>query len=167
VSAWRVVDYLHGVRVWLIAWEWEDGGEDFGVGSEVEWYLFPLSHEERVYNLEPLGEELLGSITHSTSPDELIPAKKRSEAVRTRGRVESLSAVYFRWVRIPWWRRRSDQPGLGSSVLKIGTWLGPRTYRPVVGSAVLEARERPDFRPASDPDLGGLEGYIVDLSSVD
>jgi hypothetical protein len=27
---------------------------------------------------------------------------------------------------------------------------------------VLEARELPDFRPASDPELGGLEGYIVE-----
>jgi hypothetical protein len=155
------------VKVWLTAWEWQCCGEDFSVGSEVEWDVFPLQHDERMYDLEPLGAELLDSITHTTSPDEHITAKERQRAVRTRGRVESLSAVYFRWVRTSWWRRRSDQLVLGSSVLTINTWLGPRTYRPMVGSAVLEAREWPDIRPASDPELGKLERYIVELSQID
>jgi uncharacterized protein DUF6578 len=156
---------LHGVRVWLTEWEWQCCGEDFRVGSEVDWDVMPLQPEEWA-NLEPLGEELLDTITHYTRPDDHISEAERPQAVRTRGRVESLNAVYFRWVRTPWWRRRSDQQVLGSSVLTINTWLGPRTYRPVVGSALLEARARPDFEPASDPDSRqtSLEGYIVELS---
>jgi hypothetical protein len=157
--------YPDRVGVWLRVWEWGVLWRVLqcrlrgGVG------VMPFQHEQWA-NLEPLGEELLHTVTHYTAPDEHISAKERPQAVRIRGRVESVSTVYFRWARTYRWRRRSDQPALGSSVLTISTWLGRRTYRPVIGSAVLEAREGPDFEPASDPDLGGLEGYIVELSPV-
>jgi hypothetical protein len=98
---------LHGVRVWLTEWEWQCCGEDFRVGSEVDWDVMPLQPEEWA-NLEPLGEELLDTITHYTRPDDHISEGERPQA-----------------------------------------------------------REWPDFRPASDPDLGGLEGYIVELSEVE
>jgi hypothetical protein len=152
------------VRVWLDGLDWEQGGEYFIVGSEVEWDLWPFPGEWP--GLEPLGKEILRTITHYTFPDDgRTPTSERQRAVRTRGRVESISAAYFRWVPTHR-RRRSPQPALGSTVLTINTWLGPRHYRPVIGSAALEAREEPFPEPKGDP-FRKLEGFIVELSPVD
>jgi hypothetical protein len=154
------------VKVWLTDWEWECCGDYFEVGSEVEWGVMPLPQEERAW-LDALGEELLDTVTHFAAHEDHIYMEGRPPAVQTRGRVESVSAVYFKWARTNGWRRRSNQPALGSSELKIG-W---RTYRPVIGGAVLKARAGLDFQHSSDPALGevvgGPQGFIVELSPVD
>jgi hypothetical protein len=62
-------------------------GDHFEVGSEVEWDVIPLQREEWA-NLEPLGEELLDTITHYTAPDDHIADEERLRAVRARGQVE-------------------------------------------------------------------------------
>jgi hypothetical protein len=139
--------YPDRVRVWLNGWEWECCGDDFKVGSEIEWDVMPLQREEWPH-LELLGEDRLDTITHYTAPDDHIGDEERLRAVRIRGRVESVSAVYVpdrpRRYR---WRRRSDQPALGTAVLK--------------------ARDGPDFARWSDPDLVGPRGFIVELFPVD
>lgn len=133
------------MRVWLNGLEWEYGGDHFTVGSEVEWDIWPFP-EEWPGVVEPLGEELLSTITHYAFPDDgRTPANQLERAVRTRGRVESIGAVYFKWVRTHRWGR---------------------DYRPVTGSAWLEPRDEPFPELTNDP-LRKLAGFIVELSPVD
>ena len=133
------------MRVWLDNWEWQCCGEQFGVGSEVEWGLTPISPGERSFLLEPLGAEVVDEISHCETHHE--DSADDVQPVPARGRVESITAVY--WARAP---------RLGGD---------PREYHPVAGTAVLERRETADgWEPQAE---GGpcFEGYLVELTPLD
>ena len=102
------------MRVWLEDWEWQCCGEPFGIGSEVEWGLTQLSPLDRSYLVEPLGDQAVERITHCETHHE---TDDDVQPVPTRGRVQSITAVYWRLAPRP-----SEDP---------------RTHHPVAGSAVL------------------------------
>lgn len=132
------------MRVWLDSWEWQCCGEPFEVGSEVEWALTPMLPEERSFLVEPLGSEILDGISHCETHHDHPHDEPRP--IPTRGRVESIEAVY--WTRAP-------RPGQDRHVVY-----------PVEGSAVVVKRETVDGWEPEDE--GGLrhEGYIVDLALI-
>ena len=129
------------MRVWLDSWEWQCCGERFAVGSVVDWALTPISAEATSFLAKPLGADVVDGISHYEGhhPDEDEPAR-----TLTRGRVESIKAVYWGLDRRP-----GEAP----------------VYDPRPLSAVYESRDSAD---GSDPDEreGGLRfsGYIVELS---
>ena len=120
-------------------------GEPFTVGGEVEWGLTPVSADARSFLAEPLGTEIVDQLTHFETHHE--GASNQTQAALTRGRVESIQAVY--WQRAP--RSGGD----------------PRIVYPVAGAALLKTRETANgWEPDDDRDELGFEGYIVELSPL-
>jgi hypothetical protein len=139
-----LLDTLDGMKIWLEDWEWQCCGEPFAVGSEVEWGLMPLSSEDRLFLIEPLGAETVDGLTHVETHHE--DARDPVQPVRVRARVEAISAVY--WARAP--HSGDDE----------------RVLYPVSGTAVLESRETADgWEP--EHDALRFEGYIVELRPLD
>ena len=138
----QVLAYADRMKVWLNNWEWQCCGDYFEVGSEVEWDLMPFG-QKRWEWLDDLGEELLDTITYYAAPDDHIEDEERLQAVRTPGRVESVTSVHHRTLRWDnWWKR--DLP-----------------------AAVFEARAGLDFARSSNRHFVGPEGFIVELSPGD
>jgi hypothetical protein len=131
------------VRVWFDAWQWQCCGEPFDVGSEVEWRLNPVSADARSFFAERLGDAIAASITHSENHHSGAPVAP----VPTRGRVESITAVYWRVAE------SADRDP-----------RNPQALWPVVGSARLEdAACGGNSRKAADEHF---PGYIVDLTPL-
>jgi hypothetical protein len=80
------------VRVWIEAWQACCCGDPFSVGSEVAWRLNPVSADERSWFAEPLGDGIAASITHCENHHS---GAGRVSPDLTRGRVESITAVYW------------------------------------------------------------------------
>jgi len=131
------------VRIWLENWEWECCGEPFSLGSEVVWGLIPMGDELRSWLATPLGADAVTAITHyethHADGDDVEPTP-------TRGRVDSIDAVY--WKLAP--HRGGD----------------PRVLYPIASTGALESREHADgWEPETDggPSFGG---YIVELAPL-
>jgi hypothetical protein len=146
------------MKVWMDAWQLTCCGEPFSVGYEVEWRLNPVSPDERSFFAGPLGDEVASSITHSEnhhSGDRVAPET-------TRGRVDSITAVYW---------RVGPRPGENPRV--------PNILYPLGGSALLEERDSTNGgeRPRRSRSRLNLwpkrfkhttfAGYIVDLTPLD
>lgn len=132
------------MRVWVEDWEWQCCGQPFAVGADVEWGLLPVSSEAGEYLIEPLGGEVVASITHCETHHE---GEDDPQPVPTAGRVESILAAY--WEIAP-------RPNTDSRVL-----------HPVAGTGVLEPRDTAD---GWEPEVEGgprFEGYIVTLAPID
>ena len=140
--------YGERVRVWIDGWQACCCGEPFSVGSDVEWRLNPVSADERSWFAEPLGDDIAASITHCENHHS---GAGRVSPDLTRGRVESITAVYWSVGPRPGKDKRHPDNAL----------------YPVVGSALLEERdtgtgsEPKPFKDASFP------GYIVELTPLD
>jgi len=143
------------MKVWMDAWQLTCCGEPFAVGSEVEWRVNPVSPDTRTFFAGPLGDEVASSITHFEnhhSGDRIAPET-------TRGRVDSITAVYW---------RVEPHPGESS--------LAPNALYPVGGSALLEERDSTNGRERPRRsrfrvnlwqkrfDDMTFAGYIVDLA---
>lgn len=137
-----------GVRVWTDGWEWECCGAPFDVGHLVTWGLTPLSSSERVSLSQPLGHDVADTITHIETHHAYGLDDDDVQPVATRGRIESIQAVYWH-----------SAPRLGGE---------ETTFYPVTGTAVLEPRETAGGgrEPTRDPDLW-FEGYLVDIEPLD
>ncbi len=128
------------MRVWLENWEWQCCGEPFALGSEVLWDLVPADDEFRSWLGTPLGAAVVGSITHYETHH---GNGKDVNPTSTRGRVDSIDAVY--WQLAP-------RPG-----------GDPRVLYPVAGTGALESRERADGREPETDGGPSFGGYIVDF----
>jgi hypothetical protein len=133
------------MKVWIENWEWQCCGEPFAVGSFVRWGLVPSTEESRTFLAGPLGEELSAAITHYETHHE--QADDPLQPLPTRGRVESIQAVY--WMRAP----RSGE--------------NPRALWPVEGTAELRSRDQADGWEPESEDGPSFEGYIVELAAME
>ena len=118
-------------------------GDPFGLGAEVEWGLLTADDDFREWIESPLGAELAESITHYEAHHQ---GDDDPQPTPTRGRVESIAAVYWRLA-----------PLSGSDA---------RIMYPVFDTAVLERREQAD---GWEPEVDGgpsFHGYIVELTSL-
>jgi hypothetical protein len=130
------------VKIWTEAWEWQCCGEPFAVGTDVEWELTPVEADGRTFLAKPLGTEIADQLTHYEGHH---PSAVDNAQPLTRGRVESIQAVY--WQLAP---RPSGNPVV---------------VYPVPGTALLKARETANGRETEDDKLDFV-GYIVDLSPL-
>jgi hypothetical protein len=132
------------VKVWLDSWQWQCCGDPFAVGSEVLWDVLPTPPQHKPYLSELLGPELAGTIDFREEHHE--DPRFQPRLVPTRGRVESIAAVYCQ--RAP---RAGEEP---------------RELFVVPGTTVLEQRERAD---GWEPEGDGLrfEGYVVELTALE
>jgi hypothetical protein len=131
------------VRVWVQDWEMQCCGDPFAIAADVEWGLLAADDEFREWMESPLGGELAESITHREAHHQ---GADDPQPMPTRGRVESIEAVYW---------RIAPRPG-----------ADPRMMHPVSGTAVLERREKAD---GWEPEVDGgpsFQGYIVELTSL-
>ena len=135
--------------MWSDSWEWACCGQPFSVGSVVDWGLTPVPVGERAFLSGPLGPEIAGGITHCETHHAY--GDPLEEPVVVRGRILSITAVYW---------RRSLRPGDERHAMY-----------PVAGTAVLEPRltggggGEPESEGGPPEGNGGpgFEGYIVDL----
>jgi hypothetical protein len=108
---------------------------------EVEWGLLPLGTEARSFLANPLGADVMATISHC---EEHHQSEDEEQPIPTRGRVESIVAVY--WHTAP--RPNED----------------PRHHYPVPGTGVLEPRETADGWEPENEDGPQFAGYIVKLA---
>ena len=133
------------MKVWMSGWEYECCGEPFALGSEVEWWLLPISPEDREFYGGPLGADVADGLTQKVAHHGVALADP-VKPVSTRGRVASIDAVYW-------------------AVSSLG--YGVMSFYPVPGSAVLRSVGTSDD---PEPEAVGnldLEGYIVELTPLE
>ena len=133
-----------GVKVWTDEWEWQCCGEEFAIGSVVEWNLVPLSPDDRAYFSKPLGDEIADDITHSETHHAYGLTDDDAQPITIRGRIGSIHAVYWESASLP-----GDEP---------------YTVYPLKGTGVLEPRQTGGGGSEPESEDGPeFEGYIVDF----